>query len=722
MRKDYLKLFKIIKYMLFIFFFISFNSSLGQEIVPRYKNKYNYTDNISPKNLPYPKLNPEIKQKLLEKKYKKALKYFQEQNYISALSLFFDILKHPESKYFEDALAYLAACYLKIGQRNDIKNLVQKSINILKSYYSICLTINKKKFQENGYILKNICKPSPIYYYFLGVAYETLGFYKQAQIYYKKALENISKKYIKFLPLIKLGLLRIALINKNLDKAKEYIYSLQYSRLLNPEEKGELYFLIGYYYFLQGKFASAQKYFNLGIKTFKPYLSYNPFIYYTVAENLFYMQDYDKALKIFLKLKNYLKNFEIVEKSKLRINDILFQTDKATKKELTNSYLTLISETQGTKLNYIAKVSEIKFLTLIADDFKLKLFYKNILKKSKIKNKDKLVKDLKDPLVFAATTWAKNRNNYIGNYALGLFGYEVLRGDKLYLYDYLSKELNYAQIDKFLPEHRQFISKLWQRYLLQGLPSVNVKLYLSNPTFFNNIFSPSVLYKIALDLTHEGYKQEAIKLFTIIPKKTINENLVLNSVANLLILGKPKLAYNILKNFPYKSDDYLILLGETYYKLLNIKNLKILLKNLKKIPSKRILAVYYIFKINLDKIEHNKINKKDLENLKLFLDYLKPKDYLVLGDILTSLGDISLSNQNYALAEKIFEKLYNLNYNSCYTGMKLAYTYYKENKLKEANELINSISKSCKNPYVKLTKYLINLKNTMAEVLNYENK
>ncbi len=681
------------------------------------KNKYEYTNKISPENVPYPKINLNIENDILLKKYKKAIKYFQNQNYLSALQLFFDLLKNPQFKYFEDVLSYLAACYLRIGQKNDIKIFVTKSINILKSYYSICYTINKKKAIEKGIEINKICKPNSLYYYFLGVAYEVLGFYKKSEIYYKKALDNIDRNHLNYIPLIKLGLLRISLLKKDIEKAQEYIFGLKYSKLLPNDLKGELYFLTGYYYFLQGKFASAQKYFNLGIKTFKPYLSYNPLIYFTIAENLFYIGDFKKALPIFIKLKNQVKNFEIVEKAKLRINDIFFQLDQANYKELINNYLTLMLETQETKLNYISKVAKIKALTLISNNVKYKLFYKDVFKNSNIKNKDKLVKDIEDPLVFAAVTWSKNRNNYIGNYALGLLGYEILRGDQIALYDYLSKELYYAQIDTFLPEHRKFISKLWQKYILQGLPSINSKLYLSNPEFFNNIFSPSTLYKIAIDLQHEGYKREAVKLFSLIPKKTINESLVLNSVANLLILNKPELAYKVLKNFPYKSDKYLILLAETYYKLLNIGKLELILKNMRKIPSKKILATYYIFKLNIDFINKNFVDTKDLKKLKKLLNNLNPQDILVLGDALTKIGDISLEKGDYKLAEYIFQNLYNLNYNKCYSGMKLAYVYYKQDKLENSKKLIDNISKVCKNPQIKLTKYLINLRKTLADML-----
>jgi len=699
--------------LLYITFNFTFSKTTNLTILKSEKDN-KYTDNISPENLPYPKINLNIKNEILLKKYKRAIRYFQNQNYLSALELFLDLLKYPQFKYFEDVLSYLAACYLRIGQRNDIENFVIKSINILKSYYSICSAINKKKNVEKK--LK-ICQPNPLYYYFLGVAYEVLGFYKKAEIYYKKALENIERNYINYIPLIKLGLLRVSLFEKDIEKAKEYIFGLKYSKLLDKDLKGELYFLIGYYYFLQGKFASAQKYFNLGMKTFKPYLSYNPFIYFIIAENLFYMGDFKKALPIFIKLKNEFKNFEIVEKSKFRINDIFFHLDKANSKELINNYLTLMLETQGTKLDYISKVSKIKALTLISSNKKYKLFYKNVLKNSNIKNKDKLIKDIEDPLVFAAATWSRNRNNYIGNYALGLLGYEILKGDKIALYDYLSKELYYAQIDTFLPEHRKFISKLWQKYILQGLPSINSKLYLSNPSFFNNIFAPATLYKIAMDLRHEGYKREAVKLFSIISKKTIREDLVLKSVANLLILDEPELAYKILKNFPYKSDKYLILLAETYYKLLDFENLKLILESMKKLPSKKALTAYYIFKINLDFFTKNSVDYKDLRKVKDLLGNLNSQEILVLGDALTKVGDISFEKKDYELAEIIFKKLYNLNYNKCYSGLELAYIYYKLGKLDIARKLIDNLSKICKNPQIKLTKYLINLRKTLADIL-----
>jgi len=699
--------------LFYITFSFAFSKTANLTILKSKKDKY--TDKISPENLPYPKLNLKIKNEILLKKYKKAIKYFQNQNYLSALELFFDLLKYPQFEYFEDVLSYLAACYLRIGQKNDIRTFVIKSINILKSYYSICYTVNKNKVKKEN--INKICQPNSLYYYFLGVAYEVLGFYKKAEIYYKKALENIDKNYLNYIPLIKLGLLRISLFKKDIEKAQEYIFGLKYSKLLDKDLKGELYFLTGYYYFLQGKFASAQKYFNLGIKTFKPYLSYNPFIYFIIAENLFYMGDFEKALPIFIKLKNEVKNFEIVEKSKFRINDIFFQLDKADSKELINNYLTLMLETQDTKLDYISKVSKIKALTLISNNMKYKLFYKSVLEKSNIKNKEKLIEDIEDPLVFAAVTWSKNRNNYIGNYALGLLGYEILKGDKIALYDYLSKELHYAQIDTFLPEHRKFISKLWQTYILQGLPSINSRLYLSNPKFFNNIFTPSTLYKIAMDLRHEGYKKEAVKLFSIIPKKTIREDLVLKSVANLLILNEPKIAYKILKNFPYKSGKYLILLAETYYKLLDFKNLNLILKNIKKIPSKKVLTAYYIFKVNLDFINKGFVNPQDLKKLKDLLENLNSQEILVLGDALTKAGDISFEMEDYKLAEIIFKKLYNLNYNRCYSGLRLAYVYYKQDKLDFSQKLIDNISRACKIPQIKLTKYLINLRKTLADIL-----
>ena len=132
--------------LFYITFSFAFSKTANLTILKSKKDKY--TDKISPENLPYPKLNLKIKNEILLKKYKKAIKYFQNQNYLSALELFFDLLKYPQFEYFEDVLSYLAACYLRIGQKNDIRTFVRKSINILKSYYSICYTVNKNKVKK----------------------------------------------------------------------------------------------------------------------------------------------------------------------------------------------------------------------------------------------------------------------------------------------------------------------------------------------------------------------------------------------------------------------------------------------------------------------------------------------------------------------------------------------------------------------------------------------
>ncbi len=460
--------------------------------------------------------------KYLKIVYHNAIHDFRIGSYYEALDEFSYLTKFPDSPYYLPSLFMLANTYLYIGKRTGEKRYLWAAQNYLNTYLA-----------KGG-------KKDANYYYLKANILENLGFYERAMANYEIALTKAQKKRKKLKVLM--GLLRSAVQLHKMDMATRYLLILSIESL-QPKAKKELDFLRGMFYFAQKDYTKALKYFRKTYKEFESFLIENPEYYYLVAETAYRYGDLQFANQLFRRILNYVKNKEVLQKALLRLGDIKFLEQEY--QEAAAYYIRLIKNYPNTKYAVIAKL---KLLYLVHENQKLRFYIKKYMPEASF---------LKDPQKFVVTTLVKNRNNYLGLFALANFGMIVFDLDADSLYKRLEWEISLVAPGRLEYEHIEYFRRLWREYLLHKLPLRRLcGLYSSNPDFFFKVFRSDVLLRIAKALKNCKKEYAYLRLLKKLAVTHNKESIWLTYAKALYEAGKYEEAQKALEHIVHKDCIY----------------------------------------------------------------------------------------------------------------------------------------------------------------------
>ena len=597
--------------------------------------------------------------------FKNGVRDYRVGSYYDALDEFTYVSKFPTTSYFLDSLYYLAKTYLAIGKRTGQKKFFWGALNYINLYLS-----------RGG-------QDSADYYFLKGLIYENLGFYERSIAIYEMGLRKAKsqKERVKIL----IGLLRAAALAHRKDMFLKYkiLISLE---TLTKEQRKELEFIKGLYYFYQGDYKKAYGYLLKTYKEFEDYLIDNPEFYYIVAEDAYRKQDLKLARQLFKRILKYVKNKEVLQKTLLRLGDIAFLQNNL--HQSVGYYYRLIKRFPDGEYSLVAKL---KIVYMMKKDKKIAYYLKKFLPDAQF---------LQNPDNFVLKTLIKNRGNYTGLFALANFGMDVLSLNSPKLYKRLTWELSMVPIKYIKYEHIEYFRRLWSP-ILQKLDSPKnlCALYKASPRFFVKVFDESTLLHLAKNLYRcNKSKKEYIDILKRMYKK-------------------------------YRKDKILYLLVEVLYKL---KKYSKALENLHKIATKD--CKFYIYESKLCFLLNKECTssidrlEQTCKNPNFYKDLFRSYRKLAKGELDTSFvkNNESYFVKNYKkdpvvrryveiLAKKLIEKeQYNkiidllspiANYikEDCFLNGVLSLSYVRIGKMKYAVKLLED-GKGCSNIWYKIAK------------------
>ena len=611
----------------------------------------------------------------LEYLYKSAVRDYRIGSYYNALDEFTHIIKYPQSPFYLDALKMLAKTYLNIGKRTGNKKYLWSAQNFLNLYLA-----------KGG-------KRDSDYYYVKGEIFEILGFYERALSNYKLALQFAGDKKEKLKIII--GILRSSVWLKKLDIATKYMVILNIE-MLTKEQKKEFEFLKGMYYFVKGDYAKAIEFFQKSYRYNESFLIDNPEYYYIVAETAYRIGDIDFARKLFRRIINYVKHKEVIQKSLLRLGDIKFLEGEF--KASASYYYRLIKSFPDSRYATIAKL---KLLFLIKQNREIGHYIKKYLPDAYF---------LKHPDKFVLQTLVKNRNNYIGLFALANFGMSVFELESEKLFDRLGWELSLVSPNKLKYEHIEYFKRVWSPYILKEKnPSFICKLFFSNREFFFRVFSKRVLKKVGEDIKKCRGEKEYIRFLEEMAKRFDDDGLYFDLVEEYIKTGEYEKAYDKLKNIKKRDCRYLRYRAGVCFLLQKgcSKDIESYLSQCKEKG---------LYKEIFKAVKDGKIDSKFIEKYAPRLAELYPKD-AVVRKFVKLVVDRLLEQERYEDIVNILYMLRDSVKKDCYLDSVLALSYIRSGKIDYGKKIVSEI-KNCDNIWYKIAKAALEDEELKEEVEN----
>ncbi len=611
----------------------------------------------------------------LEYLYKSGLRDYKIGSYYNALDEFSHIVKFPQSPYYLDSLKMLAKTYLNIGKRTGEKRYLWSAQNFL-----------------NLYLAKGGKKDSD-YYYVKGKIFEILGFYERALSNYKLALEFAKSKREKLDIII--GILRSSVWLKRLDIATKYIVILNIE-MLSKEQRREFEFLKGMFYFVKGEYSKAISFFQKSYRHYESFLIDNPEYYYIVAETAYRIGDIDFARKLFRRIINYVKHKEVMQKALLRLGDIKFL--EGDYKGSASYYYRLIRSFPKSRYADIAKL---KLLFLIKKDKEIAHYIKKYLPKADFLN---------EPEKFVLQTLVKNRNSYVGYFALANFGMTVFELESDKLFKRLGWELSLVSPNRLKYEHIEYFKRLWSDYILNEKDPEHIcNLYFSNREFFLKVFGKEVLKKVARDIKRCKGEKEYIRFLDTLAKKFHEESLYYDLFEELIKVGDYKTAFEKLEKIGKRDCRYLKYRLRLCY-LMDKECKEDLERFLKRCKEEGFYKDMFL------SIKERKSRISFLLRYKDEFERLYSKDPAVRKFVKQSVDEL-LQKERYEDIIKMLRSLRELIDKDCYLSSILALSYIRSGKIEYGEKILNEI-KNCDNIWYKIAKSAAESERLKEEVEN----
>ncbi len=589
--------------------------------------------------------------------YEQGIRDYRIGSYYDALDEFNYLAKNPRTPFYLDSLKYLAKTYLQIGKRTGEKRYLWSARNFL-----------------NTYLARGGAKDWD-YYYTKAYIFEILGFYERALANYKIALKLTKNKKERLKIII--GILRSAVWLKKLDLATRYIVILDIENLSKTQKK-EFEFLQGMYHFVKGEYAKAIELFQKSYRENEPFLIENPNYYYIVAETAYRIGDLTFAQRLFRRILNYVKNKEVIEKSLLRMGDIKFLQGEY--RAGSSYYYRLIKDFPDTPYATIAKL---KVLYLMKSDKKMAHYIKKFMKDAAF---------LEHPQQFVIQTLVRNRDNYIGAFALANFGLSVfdLESDKLF--KRLAWELSLLSVEKLKFEHIEYFRRLWQGKLLQLKPKHLCELLRANEDFFFKVFEQKALMQM-IERVKKCDKKLYIHLLKEAAKRYPQKSLLLEVVQVLYDNGLYEDASKVLKRV--KERDCQVLLWSARICYIQNDNCKSSIEEYLRACPKE--SFYKRLFEAVDKDEYGAGFLRSESSL--FLKYYK-KDPLVRKYLRRAVERL-IQKRAYGDIVALLSPLRAELREDCFLNSVLALSYIRSGKIEYAKEILANISR-CDDPWYEI--------------------
>ena len=423
-----------------------------------------------------------------KKRYDIAVDMFKKGSYYSAIDEVYPVLLNPKNPYYPYGLFLMSKIYLHVGKKTGKKDFLVKALYFINTY----LYTSKDATQNWDY------------YYTKGNIYENLFQYEKALRYYKVSYVYALDNDQQFKSII--GLLRTAAWTKKLDIATRYLILINADEL-SKSQKNEFYFVRGLLYFKQEKYKEAFDYLSKVYKEYEQLLIDNPYYYLIVAETAYRHGKLKFSQQLFRRILSVIKDPYIIRRALLRLGDIELKLNHPV--YAFNYYYSIIEKYPKSEE---AKIAKLKILSS-------QYFYKDIKEKVYLlKEKDE---DFKKPFIFAYKVWISNRNNYLGDFALGNFGFMTFKLNYDNLFKKFLWELSLVASGSIKYEHAEYINKLWRDYLLRMENKKVCSIYTSNPNFIEKVFinDKPVAEKILYDLWTCGKTKEELEFAKKIAEK-----------------------------------------------------------------------------------------------------------------------------------------------------------------------------------------------------------
>ncbi|BAF69734.1 tetratricopeptide repeat protein [Nitratiruptor sp. SB155-2] len=597
--------------------------------------------------------------------YENALRDFRVGSYYDALNEFSYVAKFPDTPYFLDALYQLAKTYLAIGKRTGEKKFFWSALNYLNLYIGRGGVDDAKYFYLKALILEN------------------LGFYERALALYQLGLAKAENDSIKKDILI--GMLRTAVLAKKSDLFTKYMIMLSVEKL-TKEQKKEYRFIRGLSYFYQGNYENAIRLLLQTYKEYEEYLIDNPQFYYIVAENAYRYGEYKTAKQLFKRILKYVKNRDVLQKTLLRLGDIAFNSNNI--HESIGYYYRLIRKFPKSKYATIAKL---KLLYIMKKDKKVQHYLKKFLPDAQF---------LKNPQKFTLEILVKNRQNYIGFFALANFGLNVLELRSEKLMKRLGWELSLVPVKSLKYEHKEYFRRLWEPTLLDLKdPKLTCILYRSNPQFFVEIFNKSVLLHMGTVLYQcEKTKKTYIDLLKRAYEKFKDDAILYKLVDVYYELGKYSKAMQYLTKVKNRGCTYAI----EYNKLCFLMQQKCsnrftLLKNRCQKNS-----FYKLLFLSAAKLEQGIIDTSFVQTHRDFFVKHYKKDPVVRKYV-EMLAKKMIEKEQYQKIIDLLSPIASYIKEDCFLNSILSLSYVRIGKMQYAGKILNEMN-SCDNEWYHIAK------------------
>ncbi|NPA12619.1 MAG: tetratricopeptide repeat protein [Aquificae bacterium] len=542
--------------------------------------------------------------KEFEQLYKEALTMYKRGSYYTALNILARLTKDSHNPYYPQALFLTAKIYLHLGVKTGIKEFLQKALYYLNTYSYVA---------DNPYTWE--------FYYTKGQIYENLFMYERALASYKMAFRMADTPKKQFETVI--GILRTAAWQKKMDIITRYIILVNLEELSEKERK-EFEFVKGLVEFQKGNYKEAMKLLIPVYKEYEQYLIENPNYYLILGETAYRVGDYQFAKQIFRRMISLVKDETVIRKALLRLGDIALKTGDRVL--AFNYYYEVIKKYPNTPE---ATISKLKLIALERyEDIRKKLFL--------IGDKDYI-----DPLPFVLKTLVSNRNNYVGFFALGNFGYIALSSGSKKLFEKLLWELSLVNVSRMKYEHKEYIRDLWSPEIKKLDYKTGCKLFLANKKFFLEVFDKKTLKLFYRYLQLCGKLDEAMEVAKFMVERWKDDEGLLLLAEAYLDRKEYQKSLQVLKKVKHKGCRYYILLAKNqiFTGKVDRKLLSSILKVCKKISVERNVVLAYLY---LQNGKPEKAVEYVNQIIDLFPDYYR----------INQLGRILLERLIYALFDK----------------------------------------------------------------------
>ncbi|BCD59920.1 MULTISPECIES: tol-pal system YbgF family protein [unclassified Nitratiruptor] len=644
----------MLRYSLFLFCFLTAVFASTNETIRQHSGQdFNETNTSSHKDNSYIKIV-----------YENALRDFRVGSYYDALNEFSYVVKFPNTPYFLDALYQLAKTYLAIGKRTGEKKFFWSALNYLNLYLGRGGVDNAK------------------YYYLKALILENLGFYERALALYQLGLAKADNQIKED---ILIGMLRTAALEKKTNLFTKYMIMLSIENL-SKEQKKEYRFIQGLFYFYQDEYEKARRLLLQTYKEYEEYLIDNPQFYYIVAENAYRYGEYKTAKQLFKRILKYVKNRDVLQKTLLRLGDIAFNTNNT--HESVGYYYRLIKKFPKSKYATIAKL---KLLYIMKKDKKVQHYLKKFLPDAMF---------LKNPQKFTLEILVKNRQNYLGFFALANFGLNVLELRSEKLMKRLGWEISLVPVKSLKYEHKEYFRKLWEPELYHlNDPKLMCILYRSNPQFFVEIFTKSVLLHMGKVIYQcEKGKKTYIDLLKRMYKKFKDDALLYKLVDVHYELGQYSEAMKYLMKVKKRGCTYAI----DYNKLCFLiqrqcSNRFEMLKNRCKQNS-----FYKLLFLSASKLEQGIIDTSFVKSHRDFFVKNYTKDPVVRKYV-EILAKKMIEKELYQQIIDLLSPIASYIKEDCFLNSILSLSYVRIGKMQYAGKILNEMS-SCDNEWYHIAK------------------